>query len=104
MTTVLLIVQIFLVLVLIGVILMQKTGADSLAGLSGSSNQMFASRSSGNTLSKITFILAFCFIANCLVIGKIINSDYQKKNAVSESIMQLQQDKKIVPEAPEVTE
>jgi preprotein translocase subunit SecG len=90
------------VILLIGAIMMQKTGSDSLAGLSGSSNPSTAPRSTGNIMSKITFILAFCFMANCLIIGNIINKQHKKSNAIAESIVK--NHKKKVFEAPEVSE
>lgn len=71
MTTLLLILQIFIVVCLIGIILIQKTGSDSLSGLSGSGNSLISSRTSSNIFTKITIILTIAFMINSLVIAKI---------------------------------
>lgn len=71
MTTLLLILQIFIVVFLIGIILIQKTGADSLSGLSGSGNSLVSSRTSSNIFTKITIILTIAFMVNSMAIAKI---------------------------------
>jgi len=82
MTTALFIIQGIIALLLVVIILMQRTGADSLAGLSGGGNSAFSSKSTASALSRTTTILAFLFIANCLLIAKIIKSDYEKENNI----------------------
>lgn len=80
MTTILLLIQIFIVLALIGVILLQKTGSDSLAGLSGSGHNVFSNRSASNIFNKTTIVLAAAFMINSLIIAKVIKSEYLASN------------------------
>lgn len=70
MITILLTIQIFIVLFLIAVILLQKTGTDSLAGLSGGGHGMLSSRTASNVFSKATIGLAIAFMLNSLIIAK----------------------------------
>ena len=107
MTTVLLAIQVIIVVFMIFVILLQKTGANSLAGLSGGGNSAFSTKTTSNALYKITIILAICFIVNSLVIAKIINSAHTDKHkSISESIVHDQSKKEQVKkiEAPEAAE
>lgn len=72
MATILLILQIFIVLALVAVILIQKTGNDGLSGLSGGGHNFLSSRATGNIFSKMTIILAFAFMANSLALAKLV--------------------------------
>lgn len=103
MTTLLLIIQIIIVLALIGIILIQKTGTDSLAGLSGGGHNIFSSKSSTNFLTKATIILTICFITNSIIIAKVINNEHHKSIKLIKSI---NQDTSTIRklEAPEITE
>jgi preprotein translocase subunit SecG len=103
MTTLLLVIQVIIVLALIGIILMQKTGADSLSGLSGSGHNLFSSKSTTNILTKATVILAICFVFNSLLIAKMINEEHKKgKISLLDGINQESEPQKL--EAPEVYE
>jgi preprotein translocase subunit SecG len=111
MTTLLLVLQVFIVLLLILVIMLQKTGTDSLAGLAGGGHGVLSSRTTSNMFSKVTVILAIAFIVNSLIIAKIAVMDTHSKkefwNKMDQPI-QLDQDLKpkvpTVPEVPEATE
>ena len=87
MTTFLLVIQVMIVVLMVGIILMQKTGSDSIAGLSGGGSNLFSHKSSMNLLSKITIFLAMAFILNSLVIAKIINNEHKKSSRLIESIV-----------------
>lgn len=69
--TILLVVQVFVALTLIGFILIQHgKGADAGAAFgSGASGTVFGSQGSGNFFTKVTTILAAVFLANSLALG-----------------------------------
>ena len=71
LSTILLVVQVFVALSLIGFILIQHgKGADAGAAFgSGASGTVFGSQGSGNFLTKTTTILAVIFLANSLALG-----------------------------------
>jgi preprotein translocase subunit SecG len=72
MLEILLIVQIVISLLLIGVILLQRTGADSLSGLSGGGNTgVVSARAAANFLTRTTVILASLFILNSIVLANL---------------------------------
>ena len=81
MTTILLVIQVFIVVSLIAIIMLQKTGTDSLAGLSGGGNGVMSSKSSANVFTKITFYLAIAFIINSLIIAKVSRDNYLKSTS-----------------------
>lgn len=85
-TTVLLIVQAFIVFLLIAVILIQRTSGDSLAGLSGSGNSVLSSKTTSNIFSKATVILGMAFVLNSLLIAKVTNVNSAPKASIVESI------------------
>lgn len=108
MTSILLFIQVFIVFFLILTILIQKTGGDSLAGLSGGGHGVFSSRSSSNMFSKATIILAIAFMANSLLIAKVSMHTNKPKQSLIESIENDNNSKKVqeikVPQAPEVVD
>lgn len=69
--TLLLVLQVFVALTLIGFILIQHgKGADAGAAFgSGASGTVFGSQGSGNFLTKVTTILAGVFLCNSLALG-----------------------------------
>ncbi len=69
--TVLLVVQVFVAITLIGFILIQHgKGADAGAAFgSGASGTVFGSQGSGNFMTKTTTFLAVVFLANSLALG-----------------------------------
>lgn len=73
----LLITQVIIAVVMIILVLLQKSDGDSLGGISGGSgglNAAISSKASANILSKTTMILAAIFMLNCLVLASISNS------------------------------
>jgi preprotein translocase subunit SecG len=93
MSTVLLVLQIFIVLLLIGVVLLQRTGADGLAGLSGGGHNIMSGKASANALTRITILLAFAFMANSLVLARLAAHE-TKKPSLAE---QLQKETPLLP-------
>jgi preprotein translocase subunit SecG len=75
--------MVFAILLII-VILMQRTGVDGVSGISGGSNNMgiVTARSVTNFLTKVTIILAFCFMINSIIIANVAsrkNSNLEMK-------------------------
>ncbi|MEI6187167.1 MAG: preprotein translocase subunit SecG [Alphaproteobacteria bacterium] len=73
MQTVLMVVHLIIAVLLVGIILLQRTSEDSLGGLSGGSgfSGIMSVRSSATLFSRITMILATLFIINCLVLANL---------------------------------
>lgn len=67
---ILLVLQIIVVVALIAVILVQKTGSDGFTG-GGSANSFLTGRASANLFTRTTSILATIFIVNSLVLAYI---------------------------------
>jgi len=86
MTTIFLTIQVIIVLAMSLLILLQKTGGDSLAGLSGGGGGVISAKSSSNALYKITIFLAVAFFINSLVISKIYLKDIQSKTSIIEDL------------------
>jgi preprotein translocase subunit SecG len=81
--TILFVVQIIVVVMMIGLILMQKTSSDGL--MSGSSPDSFLTgRASANILSRATAILATIFIINSLVMGYLVSHTKRTESVVDE--------------------
>jgi preprotein translocase subunit SecG len=95
----LLVLQVVVAVLMIGLVLLQKSDGDSLSGIGGGSgglNSVISSKSSANFLTKLTMFLVAIFIFNCLVLAlissKINNSNslqidkiIEKQNALSPS-------------------
>lgn len=103
MTTLLLVIQVIIVLSLIGIILIQKTGTDSLAGLSGGGHNIMSGKSATNMLTKATVVLAICFVFNSLLIAKLINNEHKNTKSLIETMTPSALPEKKL-EAPEVSE
>lgn len=103
MTTVLLIVQLFIVLSLILVILLQKTGTDSLAGLSGSGHNFMSAKATTSIMSKITIYLAIAFMVNSLIIVRVTADNLKPSMSIGETIEKIDE-KSTEPKVPDVKE
>ncbi|MDX1917392.1 MAG: preprotein translocase subunit SecG [Rickettsiaceae bacterium] len=72
MLNILLIVQIVISLLLVTVILLQRTGSDSLSGLSGGGTSgVMSARSAANFLTNSTIVLASLFLLNSVVLANL---------------------------------
>ena len=70
MTTVLLIIQLMISIVLIGLILIQRSEGGALGiGGGGGGGGLMSGRSSANAVTKATTILGTAFIINCLLLS-----------------------------------
>jgi preprotein translocase subunit SecG len=82
----LLVFQIILAVLMIILVLIQKSDGDSLSGLgngSGGLNSAISGRSTMSILSKITMSLATLFMINCLVLASLTKN---KSNSISKEL------------------
>ena len=69
MTSMLLIVQFVLVILLTIAVLLQKSSSIGLGAYSGSNESVFGAKGPGSFLAKTTFFLGFLFVANTIALG-----------------------------------
>ncbi len=77
--------QVVIAVVMIILVLLQKSDGDSLSGIgggSGGANSIISSRASANILTKITMVLIAIFMANCLILAVLSKSG--QKSFISE--------------------
>ena len=94
MQSVLIVIQIFLVLTIIILVLMQKSGSDGTANLAGGGNSLISSRTSATFLSKATMLLAILFMVNSLLLARL---SYQQGGASRVIIEQIEKDEAKTP-------
>lgn len=88
MLDILLFIHIIIAMLLIIVILMQRSGSDGVSGLSGGNNMgVVSARTVGNFLTKSTVVLATLFLINALVLA---NLSAQKKPDLVTKINQVE--------------
>ena len=85
--SVLLTMQVIIVVFLVIVVLMQNPNVDGLAGLNSNvnNNSAFSNNTSGNFLTKLTYIIAALFIINSLC---IMATQKNEKHSIIEQIVQ----------------
>ncbi|MBV8938626.1 MAG: preprotein translocase subunit SecG [Alphaproteobacteria bacterium] len=83
MYTVLLVTHTILVLFLIAIILLQRSGDDGLSGLSGGGGNLLSGRAAGNVLTRTTAILATLFICTSLALA--IMSGHMRGRSILDS-------------------
>lgn len=86
MMNILLFVHVVIAILLIIVILMQKTGSDGLSGIGGNNMGVVTGRTVANFLTKTTVVLAACFIINAIVLA---NLSSRKNTGIIEKIDQM---------------
>jgi preprotein translocase subunit SecG len=69
MTSILLIVQIVLVVLLTIAVLLQKSSSIGLGAYSGSNESVFGAKGPSSFLAKTTFFLGFLFVVNTVTLG-----------------------------------
>ncbi len=98
----LLILQMIIALLMIILVLLQKSDGDSLSGIGGGSgglNSIMSSKSSATFLSKATMFLIAAFMVNCLVLAAISNSENKAIKKDLDKIIE-QQNKSETPAVP----
>ncbi len=84
MSSILLILQFVLAVVLSIVILLQKSSSIGLGAYSGSNESVFGAKGPAGFLTKLTFTLGAAFIINTLVLGYMYNQ--QHKSSIVDSM------------------
>ena len=83
MLSILLAVHFVVTLLMIGLILIQKHEGGGLAGgLSSAVNGLVSSRGQANILTKATAILMTIFIANCLIMAKMVKGSPRPQSII----------------------
>ncbi len=84
MTSVMLILQFVLAVVLTIVVLLQKSSSIGLGAYSGSNESVFGAKGPAGFLTKLTFTLGLAFILNTLALGYFYNEE--KKGTLVDQI------------------
>lgn len=95
---ILLVIQAFVTLSLIGVILLQKSEGGAL-GMGGNAGA-FTARGTANFLSRLTAILAAIFMANCLLMSVLAGRQVREESVLSQGASTTQQSESGEAEAP----
>ncbi len=96
MTTILLIAQIVIAVILTIAVLLQKSSSIGLGAYSGSNESLFGAKGPAGFLAKFTFFMALVFVLNTLVLGYFYNKS--SKDSLAEQIVT---EKKVVPPSAE---
>ena len=84
MINMLLVLNIIVVVLLIGIILLQKSEGGVLGmGGSGSKNGLLTTRSAGNLITKITYILGALFFIICILLAALVSRREKSKSFIS---------------------
>ena len=86
MLTLLLILQFIIVASLILVVMLQQNSSDGLSGLAGGGHGVISGKASTRFISRTTFVLAFAFMINSLVLARLTIADLQKSEGIINSI------------------
>ncbi len=98
MSSVFLVLQFVLTVVLTVAILLQKSTSIGLGAYSGSNESLFGAKGPAGFLAKFTFIVGILFVANTLALG------YTYNQSLRNSVVETKEFKEIVPNAiPEKT-
>jgi preprotein translocase subunit SecG len=105
----LLFLQVIIAVVMIILVLLQKSDGDSLSGIgnsSGGANAIISSKASASAISKATMVLIAIFMLNCLILASISNGANKEISSDLEKISKEQEatpnSGKLAPAAPEV--
>ena len=84
MINILIVLNIIVVVLLIGIILLQKSEGGVLGmGGSGSKNGLLTTRSAGNLITKITYILGALFFIICILLAALVSRREKSKSFIS---------------------
>ena len=100
MTTIILVLQFVLAVILTIAVLLQKSSSIGLGAYSGSNESLFGAKGPAGFLAKFTFVVGFLFIVNTLALGYVYNKS--KKASLAEDIKVEKPVKKSAPVIPSV--
>ncbi len=98
MTTILLVLQFVLAIVLTIAVMLQKSSSIGLGAYSGSNESLFGAKGPAGFLAKFTFIVGFLFIINTLILGYQYNES--TKSSLAEQIVKEEKENKVIPKSP----
>ncbi|WP_104697235.1 MULTISPECIES: preprotein translocase subunit SecG [unclassified Helicobacter] len=78
MISILFVSQIILSLLVVIVVLMQKSSSIGLGAYSSSNESVFGAKGPASFMSKLTFTLGALFLANTIALGYFYNKDFKK--------------------------
>ncbi len=96
MTTILLVIQVVIAVILTIAVLLQKSSSIGLGAYSGSNESLFGAKGPAGFLAKFTFFMALVFVLNTLVLGYFYNKS--SKDSLAEQIVAKE---KVVPSSKE---
>ena len=85
MSTVLLIVQLIISLILTGLILVQRSEGGALGIGGGGGGGLMSGRSATNSIVRMTGILGAAFIVNCLALSVVFNMENQNTSLIDDT-------------------
>lgn len=99
MSQILFVTQIILSILILIVVLMQKSSSIGLGVYAGSNNSLFGAKGPASFISKLTLIFGVLFIINTMALGYFYNNDSQKSLVDDASIIPTQPTQ-LIPQAP----
>ncbi|CBG40218.1 preprotein translocase subunit SecG [Helicobacter mustelae] len=94
MISTLFILQIILTILIVIIVLMQKSSSIGLGVYSGSNESLFGAKGPAGFLAKLTFFLGILFLINTVSLGYLYNKDYGR------SITDNVEKKSLIPQNP----
>jgi preprotein translocase subunit SecG len=85
MSTVLLIVQLIVSIILTGLILVQRSEGGALGIGGGGGGGLMSGRSATNSIARMTWILGTIFIINCLALSVVFNMENQNTSLLDDT-------------------
>lgn len=85
MSTVLLIVQLIISLILTGLILVQRSEGGALGIGGGGGGGLMSGRSATNSIARMTWILGTVFIVNCLALSVVFNMENRNTSLIDDT-------------------
>lgn len=85
MSTVLLIIQLIISLILTGLILVQRSEGGALGIGGGGGGGLMSGRSATNSIARMTWILGAVFIVNCLALSVVFNIENQNTSLIDDT-------------------
>lgn len=85
MSTVLLIIQLIISIILTGLILVQRSEGGALGIGGGGGGGLMSGRSATNSIARMTWILGTIFIINCLALSVVFNMENQNTSLLDDT-------------------
>lgn len=97
MLNALLFIHLIVALLLVAVILLQKTSTDGLSGIGSGGNNMgiMSGRSAANFLTRTTIILAIVFFVNAIILANLSTQKYNDFVTKLEKVEQKEKNQKV---------